>query len=59
MIRAADVVWIQANAIPHRNYYKIIHVVRVNHVPVRYFGYASAMKCAMQVVEDDRDAGKA
>lgn len=59
MIRAADVVWIQANAIPHRNYYKIIHVVRANHVPVRYFGYASAMKCAMQVVEDDHDAGKA
>ena len=59
MIRAADVVWIQANAISHRNYNKIIHVVRVSHVPVRYFGFASAVKCAMQVVADDRGAEKA
>lgn len=53
MIKAADVVWIQANALSHRSFYKIINVVRTNQVPIRYFGYASAMKCAMQVLEDD------
>ena len=53
MIRAADVVWIQANALAHRSYYKIINVVRSNQIPVRYFGYASAVKCALQVLEDD------
>ena len=53
MIKAADVVWIQANALSHRSFYKIINVVRTNQVPIRYFGFASAMKCAMQVLEDD------
>jgi len=53
MIKAADVVWIQANALSHRSFYKIINVVRTNQVPIRYFGYASAMKCAMQVLEND------
>lgn len=53
MIKAADVVWIQANALSHRSFYKIINVVRTNQVPIRYFGYSSAMKCAVQVLEDD------
>lgn len=53
MIKAADVVWIQANALSHRYFYKIINVVRTNQVPIRYFGYASATKCAIQVMEDD------
>lgn len=53
MIKAADVVWVQANALSHRSFYKIINVVRTNQVPIRYFGYASAMKCAVQVLEDD------
>lgn len=55
MIKAADVVWIQPNALSHR---KIINVVRTNQVQIRYFGYASAMKCAVQVLEDDVPTGK-
>lgn len=58
MIKAADVVWIQPNALSHRSFYKIINVVRTNQVPIRYFGYASAMKCAVQVLEDDASDGK-
>ena len=53
MIRAADVVWIQANALSHKNYYKIINIVRTYRIPVRYFGYASARKCAEQLVRED------
>lgn len=56
MIRAADVVWIQANALSHRSFYKIINVVRTSQVSLRYFGYASAVKCALQVAEDDMSA---
>ena len=37
---------------------KIINVVRTNQVQIRYFGYASAMKCAVQVLEDDVPTGK-
>ena len=58
MIKAADVVWIQPNALSHRSFYKIINVVRTNQVQIRYFGYASAMKCAVQVLEDDVPTGK-
>ena len=58
MIKAADVVWIQPNALSHRSFYKIINVVRTNQVQIRYFGYASAMKCAVQVLEDDASDGK-
>jgi hypothetical protein len=46
-------VWIQSNAISHRQYYAIIDEVRKIGVPVRYFLYASARKCAEQVVLDE------
>lgn len=55
MIRYADVVWIQANAIAHAYYYKIIDVVRKNDIPVRYFSFASAEKCAEQIVNNDAE----
>lgn len=54
LIRNADVIWIQANSLAHKHYYKIIDVVRKYDKPIRYFAYASATKCAGQVVEEDR-----
>lgn len=54
LIRRADVVWIQTNSLSHSYYYKIIDEVRKHHVPVRYFSYASATKCAEQIVEEDQ-----
>ena len=54
LIRAADVIWIQSNALPHAFFYKIINVARSNNKRVRYFATASATKCAMQVVDEDR-----
>jgi len=53
MIRNADIVWIQTNALAHANFYKIIDVVRANNVPVRYFAFASATKCAEQIIVND------
>ena len=50
VIRYADIVWIQPNAISHGNYYSIINAAREHKVPVRYFGYASARKCAEELV---------
>lgn len=52
IIRGADTVWIQANALSHKHYYKIINVARTNRIPVRYFSYASARKCAEQLVRE-------
>lgn len=54
MIRNADVVWVQTNALAHKHFYKIIDEVRKYHIPLRYFTYASAAKCAEQLVLEDR-----
>lgn len=56
-VKSADVVWIQANAMPHTLYYRIINTARKENIPVRYFGFASARKCAEQLVLDELSAG--
>lgn len=53
IIRRADVVWIQTNCIGHKSYYNIIDLARKYGRKVRYFKYASATKCAEQVVEEE------
>ena len=53
LIRNADLVWIQPNAISHSNYYKIMDVARQHKVQVRYFTNASAEKCARQLAAAD------
>ena len=54
MIRNQDQIWIQANAMAHKDFYRLINFVRLYHIPVRYFGYASARKCAIQLVKSDQ-----
>ena len=53
MIRNAEVVWIQTNAMSHANFYKIIDIVRKHDIELRYFKYASAEKCAEQLALED------
>ena len=53
LIRNADVVWIQNNAIPHSFYNRIMNIVRSRKIPVKYFAYASASKCAVQLAKYD------
>lgn len=53
VIRKADVVWIQTNCIGHKSFYGIIDLCRRYNKKVRYFKYASAIKCAEQVAEDE------
>ncbi len=55
-IRGADVVWIQPNALSHKYYYRIIDATRKNGIPVRYFGSASAKRCAAQLARDELSA---
>lgn len=59
LIRHADVVWVQTNCISHKAYSVIIDTVRRYHKLIRYFSYASAAKCAEQVVEQDRRQSRA
>ena len=53
IIRHVDVVWIQSNAISHKQYYRVVDTARQYSKPVRYFTYASAAKCAEQLAEND------
>lgn len=55
IIRNADVVWVQTNCISHTQYARILKAVRTHNILLRYFSYASARKCADQIVEEDRD----
>lgn len=54
IIRNAEVVWVQTNCISHTQYARILKVVRTHNIQLRYFSYASARKCADQIVEEDR-----
>ena len=54
VIRNADIIWIQPNAISHSQYYRIVDAARQYRKPVRYFTYASAAKGAEQVTEADK-----
>lgn len=54
LIKNADAIWIQSNAIGHSFYYKILDVTRTHDVPLEYFSFASAEKCAEQIIEYDR-----
>lgn len=53
LFRNADVIWMQSNAMPHAFYNKIMDIARTNKIPVKYFAYASAEKCAYQLAETD------
>lgn len=53
IIRNADILWIQPNAVSHNQYYRIIDAARLYRKPVRYFTYASAAKSASQVMNED------
>ena len=55
IIRHAERIWIQTNAISHKQYYRIIDAARIFHKPVRYFGFASAIKCARQIAEEEKE----
>lgn len=54
IVRNADVVWVQTNCISHSQYNNITRIARRHGIQLRYFAYASAEKCAEQLVEWDR-----
>ncbi len=57
IIRHADIIWIQPNALSHSQYYTIIDAVRQLKKTVCYFTYASAVKCARQLCLADQEKG--
>lgn len=57
IVRGADAVWLQVNAMSHKYYYQVIDTARKNNIPVRYFGSSSAKKCAMQLALNELAEG--
>ena len=53
ILRNAEVIWIQPNALSHPYYWRVVDTARSLGIPVRYFTYASWVKCAEQVVAGD------
>ena len=51
LVKNADVIWIQSNAIKHSFYNKVINTARKCGVTCKYFQYAGVQKCAKQVVQ--------
>lgn len=54
VIRNADIVWIQPNAMSHSQYYRVVDAARQYGKPVRYFTYAGAAKGAVQLMEAEQ-----
>lgn len=54
LIRHADMVWVQTNCISHPNHWKISRAAQASKVPVHHFAFASAEKCARQIIEADK-----
>lgn len=50
LIRNADTIWIQTNCIGHSDFYLIINIAKNAGIPIRYYSYGSADKCAEQIV---------
>ena len=53
LIRHADVVWIQSNAISHKQYNRVMKEARTYRKPIMYFACASAERCAAQLAACD------
>lgn len=53
IVKNADVIWLQTNCMPHSQYYRVATLTRKYDIPLRYFAYSSAEKCAEQLVMED------
>lgn len=54
MIRNADEIWFQTNALSHTLYDAVTDCAAGYPIPIRYFCFASATKCAEQLIQAQR-----
>lgn len=55
LILHAEAIFIQSNAIPHRSFNRIAHLAREHDIPMEYFKFPSAEKCAQQLAKYDME----
>jgi hypothetical protein len=51
MIRNADEIWFQTNALSHKLYYAVMNRTAGYPVKIRYFHSTSATKCAEELIQ--------
>lgn len=54
IVRNADRIWIQTNAMSHKQYWRVIDVARQYRKQVRYFTCSGATKSAEQIMSEDQ-----
>lgn len=55
LICGFDAIWIQTEAMSNRAYLNLVDLAHLYDIPVEYFSYASAVKCAEQLVVYDTE----
>ena len=58
MIINSEVIWLQTNVMAHSYYNKIVDTARMHNIPVKYFSFSGAEKCAEQLALDDMEVSK-
>jgi hypothetical protein len=53
VLKNADVIWIQINAITHSAYYRLVNQAKVYNKQLRYFKTSSGQNAAEQLMEED------
>ena len=52
-IRNADTIWIQSKSWSHKDFYKVIEIIRTADIDRHYFKFRGAEKCAEQIAKMD------
>lgn len=52
ILKSADEIWVQPNAISHAFYRKILYVSRKRKIPLHYFAYSSHVECVRQFMSE-------
>ena len=58
VVRECDVIWIYSKEVTHSQFKKIMNLARKYNLPVRYFSYKGAEKCAEEVALSDMEKSR-
>ena len=57
LITTCNIIWIQPNAISHSCMHMVVNTANKHNIPIGYFKFSSARKCAIQLAEEINKSG--
>ena len=57
LVASCNIIWIQPNAISHTCMHMVVNTANRHNIPIGYFKFSSARKCAIQLVEEINKSG--